>query len=77
MGIQYFLRYLNDDYLIFNNIRLKDNEQFFQMDTLIVTSCFIFILEVKNIIGTLYFDEEFDRRVSKSIYSNKETAIPS
>ncbi|MED3549794.1 nuclease-related domain-containing protein [Cytobacillus praedii] len=44
------------DYMIFHGIRLSNGKYFFQIDTLILTTYFALILEVKNYAGTLYFD---------------------
>ena len=59
-AIDYYLRLLpSDRYLIFHGLRLPGmNDTYFQMDTLMVTSRFMVILEVKNMKGTLFFDEE-------------------
>lgn len=74
-SIDYYLSYLNDDYLIFNNIRLQDKKHYFQIDTLLVSSSFLCILEVKNIAGTLYFDEAFDQMIRT--LNDKEEAFSS
>lgn len=44
------------DFMIFHGLRLSNGKHFFQMDTLLLTSYFALILEVKNYTGTLYFD---------------------
>lgn len=62
-SIDYFLSYINEDYYIFNNIRLSDRNYFFQIDTLIISPFFICILEVKNIAGTIFFDDVFDQMI--------------
>jgi ribosomal protein L37AE/L43A len=74
-SIAYYLSYINDNYLIFNNIRLKDKNHFFQIDTLIASPFFICNLEVKNIAGTLYFDEEYDQMIRT--LGGKEEGFPS
>lgn len=62
-SIDYFLSYIDEDYYIFNNIRLADRNYSFQIDTLIISPFFICILEVKNIAGTLFFDDVFDQMI--------------
>lgn len=46
-----------NDYLLFHNVRLSDQNSFFQMDILILTMYFIAILEVKNYKGSVYFND--------------------
>lgn len=44
-------------YLILRNLRLSNGDgTFFQIDTLILSTCFFLIIEAKNITGSLYFD---------------------
>lgn len=43
---------------IIHNIRLKDEHQFFEIDTLLISRHFVLVLEVKNWYGTLYADDE-------------------
>jgi len=49
--------------LILHDIRLSDGKNFFQIDTLVITPHFILILEVKNIAGTLYFEDESNQMI--------------
>jgi hypothetical protein len=42
---------------------LFDQKHYFQIDTLIVSSCFLLFLEIKNIIGTLIFDAKFNQLI--------------
>lgn len=44
------------DFMIIHGLRLSNGKHFFQIDTLLLTTSFVLILEVKNYIGTLYFD---------------------
>ncbi|MCM3718549.1 nuclease-related domain-containing protein [Fictibacillus phosphorivorans] len=54
--------YLNDlpqkDYLIFHNLRILQNNSYFEMDILILTQKYFLIIEVKNFSGTLFFDQD-------------------
>ncbi|WP_209794415.1 nuclease-related domain-containing protein [Cytobacillus luteolus] len=57
LSLDYPLGFLPEkDYLIFHNIRLKFNDNYFQIDTLLISPKFILILESKNISGILEFD---------------------
>ncbi|MGE7119919.1 nuclease-related domain-containing protein [Peribacillus sp. NPDC046944] len=51
------------EYLIFHDLRLLASPYPFQMDILLLTPCFILILEVKNIAGELYFDKGFNQLI--------------
>jgi hypothetical protein len=46
----------NDKYTIFKDLNLQEKD-LFQIDTFLYTSYFGLILEIKNILGTLYFDK--------------------
>jgi hypothetical protein len=52
------LKRINQDkYLIIRDLRLPNGDgTFFQIDTLVLSTCFILIIEAKNITGSLYFD---------------------
>lgn len=56
--IDYPLQFLRDDrYLILHDLRLPDQNGYFQLDTLILCKRYILILEVKNWYGTILFEE--------------------
>ncbi|WP_246941137.1 nuclease-related domain-containing protein [Bacillus pinisoli] len=75
VSLNYFLDYLPDDeYLIINNLRLYDGKRYFQIDCVILSQAFILILEVKNLLGTLVFDTEFNQMIR--IINDKEEAFP-
>ncbi|WP_064092079.1 nuclease-related domain-containing protein [Rossellomorea aquimaris] len=74
-SIDYYLSFLsNEDYHIFHDIRLFDGERFFQIDTLILTSHYALILEIKNMVGTLNFDGVFNQLVQTK--NGQEKAFP-
>ncbi|PAE25680.1 hypothetical protein CHI10_06500 [Bacillus sp. 7894-2] len=52
-----------DEYMIFHGLRLTNGQYFFQIDTLILSSKFALILEVKNISGKLYFESQFNQMI--------------
>ncbi len=71
LSLDYPLGFLPEkDYLIFHNIRLKYKDNYFQIDTLLVSPKFILIIESKNISGILEFDhlnKQLIRTINDSI----------
>lgn len=60
----YFVHQLPDkEYTILHDLRLFNGQDYFQIDTLILSSTFALILEIKNISGTLYFDSKFKQLI--------------
>ncbi len=57
-------------YQIYYGLRLPIGEQFFQIDALVVCNHFILILEVKNMAGTVIFDNQFHQLIR--VLDNKE-----
>lgn len=59
--IDYYMNFLpKNKYYIFQHLRLQSSpEHYFQIDNVLVSPNVIFLLEVKNIAGTLYFDDHF------------------
>jgi hypothetical protein len=56
-SIDYYLSFLIEkDFIILHGVRLQLGRHFFQTDTLILTSYFILILEVKTYSGTIIID---------------------
>jgi ribosomal protein L37AE/L43A len=68
-GEKSFVYYLEEidskKYMIFHGLRLKQNDQYFQMDVVIISFAFILIIEVKNIAGTIFFDQEHHQLIRK------------
>lgn len=57
-ALDFTLSFLQDEsYHVLHNIRIRDTNAFFQMDTLMPSPKFILINEVKNIAGTVTYDE--------------------
>ncbi|WP_164669331.1 nuclease-related domain-containing protein [Virgibacillus doumboii] len=56
-SLDFTLNFLGGSYHILHNLRIRDINDFFQMDTLIPSIKFILISEVKNIAGTVIYDE--------------------
>ncbi|MBM7571342.1 nuclease-related domain-containing protein [Aquibacillus albus] len=58
-SIDYYLDPLpHKDFHIFHGLRLKNEKYHFQIDTLLASSCFKLIIELKNFTGDIYFDNE-------------------
>jgi len=56
--VEFPLKFLEEqDYLILHNLRIEDNNGFFQIDTLVINERYILILEIKNWYGTILFGE--------------------
>ncbi|MCK6258408.1 NERD domain-containing protein [Fictibacillus sp. KIGAM418] len=74
-SIDYVLGFLpEEEYYILHDVRLSDGVRYFQIDTLIVSLKFILLLEIKNISGTLVFDQTFNQLIR--ITDEKEEAFP-
>ncbi|MBH9968778.1 NERD domain-containing protein [Bacillus sp. V3] len=57
--VDYQLGFLEDKkYSIFHNIRIKVGTQYFQIDTLLMTTCYMVIIEVKNLAGIVRIDPQ-------------------
>ncbi|MBD7965286.1 nuclease-related domain-containing protein [Fictibacillus norfolkensis] len=67
LTLDYYLSELQkDNYHIFHDLRIPrydNNQLFFQLDALILHPRFCIIIEVKNLIGNLYFDHQYDQIV--------------
>ncbi|OCA88258.1 hypothetical protein A8F94_10690 [Bacillus sp. FJAT-27225] len=62
--LDFYLRMLPDDgYFILNDLRLPFKDDYFQIDTLILTRRYCLIIESKNIKGVLFFDGHFDQLI--------------
>ncbi|OAS82995.1 MULTISPECIES: nuclease-related domain-containing protein [Metabacillus] len=73
-AIDYPLSFLPEkDYYILHDLRLHDSTHYFQLDTLLICPNFIILLEVKNIAGTIYFDQEFHQLIRT--HDGKETVL--
>lgn len=74
-SLDYPLSFLHEkEYLIFHDLRLKVGSHYFQIDTLVICQKFILIIEVKNIMGTLYFDQQFHQLIRT--INGEETVFP-
>lgn len=50
-------------YYIYHGLRLEIGHHVFQIDSLLVSKNLLILIETKNILGTLYFDEQFSQLV--------------
>ncbi|OLO37181.1 hypothetical protein BTR23_13690 [Alkalihalophilus pseudofirmus] len=75
-AIDYHLLLLPDDkYTILHDIRIPhNNTYYFQIDSLIITPKYLLILEVKNINGSLHFDQTFHQLIRTT--NEGEVAFP-
>ncbi|PFH91941.1 nuclease-related domain-containing protein [Bacillus sp. AFS088145] len=73
--LDYHLSFFNKERcIVIQDLRLLDNEKrFFQIDTIILSPSFILIIEVKNLVGVLYFDQSFNQLIR--ITEGKEEAF--
>lgn len=64
LAVDYYVHKLPEkDFIILHDLRLQNDKDFFQIDTLILTPTFALNLEIKNISGTLYFDSAFKQLI--------------
>ncbi|WP_075983177.1 nuclease-related domain-containing protein [Bacillus massilinigeriensis] len=74
-AIDYYINFLSqENYHIFHDLRLKKDDLFFQIDTLILTLKFILIIEIKNIAGSIYFEPIFKQLIRTN--DEKEEGFP-
>ncbi|SFD38812.1 Nuclease-related domain-containing protein [Bacillus sp. OV194] len=74
MALHYPFSYLTKDkYQIMYTLRLWDGAHFFQMDTLLLSTNYLLIIEVKNLSGTIVFDQNFKQMIR--ITGDKEEAF--
>lgn len=74
LSLNYYLDLIDTpEFLIFHDIRLIDGKSFFQIDTLMITPYFFLILEVKNIAGTLYFEDDSNQMIRT--FNNEEEGM--
>jgi Nuclease-related domain len=71
--LDYFYRYLPNDVHLLHGIRILHDDYYFQMDTLFITSRFLTIVEVKNLTGSLFFDNRFSQLIRT--YDDKRDAF--
>lgn len=57
----YYIPHLDPAPLVLYNIRLKNGDFYFQIDTMLIFSKAIFILEVKNLAGTIEIRSSYDQ----------------
>lgn len=62
-----------EKYLIFHDLQLQVNSIHFQIDTLLLSQNFILIIEAKNILGTLVFDNVFKQLIRQNGNGTEES----
>jgi hypothetical protein len=74
-NLLYHLSILNKErYTILNGIRLEQNEQAFQIDTLLLSTNYALIIEAKNYSGSLHIDPFTNQLIQNN--ANKEKSYP-
>jgi ribosomal protein L37AE/L43A len=75
-SLDYHLSFFNKErYVVIQDVRLIDNEKrFFQIDIIILSPSILLVIEIKNYVGTLYFDQNFNQLIR--IIDGKEEAFP-
>lgn len=74
-SVDYHMSFLTDKkYMILNDLRLPLAPDYFQIDSLLITSCYSLPIEIKNIAGTLTIDPEFNQLIQS--YNGVETGYP-
>ncbi|NHM29974.1 nuclease-related domain-containing protein [Neobacillus terrae] len=64
VAVDYYLKFLpQKENTIFYGLRLPYEDTYFQIDTLLLSKKFALILEIKNISGTLYFDQKSEQMI--------------
>lgn len=59
-SLNYYLSFLpQKDYVILQDIRLRNGQFYFQIDNLILTPNYYLVVEIKHISGTIYYDHTF------------------
>lgn len=61
-------------YFILHDLRLPVDHFYFQIDTLIISKNLLFIIEIKNIAGTLVFNHDFQQLIK--IHEGIEETLP-
>ncbi|MCA1065064.1 nuclease-related domain-containing protein [Rossellomorea sp. AcN35-11] len=74
-AVDYTLSFLDPKtYYILHDLRIPCQDSFFQLDTLLITTKFILIIEVKYLSGTAYFDPIFNQLIQTK--DGIESALP-
>ncbi|MEH7442545.1 nuclease-related domain-containing protein [Bacillus sp. JJ1122] len=75
--LDYYLSQLpDDDFTIIQSIRLPHKDTHFQIDTLLLSPCFIVNMEAKNHAGEIEFNTEFDQMIQRFDGSTKVYSSP-
>ncbi|WP_191991992.1 nuclease-related domain-containing protein [Bacillus aerolatus] len=74
-SIDYYLQLLpHPQNFFFHDLRLAVRDQFFQIDTLLAVPGYMLIIELKNIAGTILFEDQFQQMIR--ILDGKEERFP-
>lgn len=77
-SIDYHLSFLPEkEYYILHDLRLKNQQgYYFQIDTLLLSHCFLSIIDVKNFRGIIQFDEQFHQLIQTVNETKKGLSDP-
>jgi hypothetical protein len=74
-SVDYHLDILpKDDYTILHSLRLNNNQNYFQMDTLLLSTKLILNIEIKTFSGKVHFDKKNSQIIQ--IKDGEEKALP-
>ncbi|KSU58718.1 hypothetical protein AS034_19640 [[Bacillus] enclensis] len=75
VSLDYVLGFLDaQEYVLLHGVRLEVDGKYFQIDTLVLSRKLILILEVKNLAGTIYFDQVFNQLIQ--LKDGQENSYP-
>lgn len=58
-NFEYYFSLLNGDkFEFYHGLRLYNGKSYFQIDTLIISKCYVLVVEIKNINGTVEYDKK-------------------
>ncbi|GIO25253.1 nuclease-related domain-containing protein [Oceanobacillus sp. J11TS1] len=70
-SVDYYLSLLKDDFTLLQDISLMVNHQRLQIDSMIITSSCIYIIEIKNLMGKLTLDTTI-QQITQTTEEQKE-----
>lgn len=68
---KYLERFATDKFNIFQDLTLAEENEIFQLDTFLFNESFGLILDIKNILGTVYFDK-YSKQMIRTYKGEKE-----
>lgn len=59
--VDYYLSFLKDDFTVLQDVSLMVNHQRLQIDSMIISPCSIYVIEIKNLTGKLTLDTDIQQ----------------